>query len=115
MKNNANNRGYNYKWQQYRVKYLRDNPLCVECQKLGKITAASVIDHITPHKLFDAIESKDQQRIEKARQLFWNPNNHQALCKPCHDSYKKTLELTGITKGCDANGIPLDVGHHWSK
>jgi 5-methylcytosine-specific restriction enzyme A len=31
-----------------RASFLYRNPLCVECEKEGKVTAATVPDHITP-------------------------------------------------------------------
>jgi len=67
----AASRGYGHRWRIYRERYLKAHPLCVECLKRDETTAATVVDHITPHK--------------GDRQLFWDPTNHQALCKPDHD------------------------------
>ena len=67
-------RGYGSKWQAARKRYLRAHPYCVRCLKEGRMTEATVVDHITPHR-GDAT-------------LFWDENNWQSLCKPCHD--KKT-------------------------
>lgn len=67
-------RGYDYRWQQYRLRFLEANPLCAMCASVGLVAAASVVDHITPHQGDDA--------------LFWDASNHQALCKPCHDGAK---------------------------
>ena len=63
---------YGAKWQRYRKAYLADHPLCAECDKAGRVTPATVVDHITPHCGDVA--------------LFWEPANHQPMCKPCHDS-----------------------------
>ncbi|WP_109512791.1 HNH endonuclease [Pseudomonas ovata] len=71
-------RGYGYKWQKAREVYLRDNPLCVYCERLGRTTAAGVVDHRIPHQ-------GDQE-------LFWDRSNWQSLCKPCHDSTKQAEE-----------------------
>ena len=71
-------RGYGYRWQQYRVRFLDAHPLCVMCQSSGLVVAASVVDHITPHR--------------GDHRLFWDPKNHQALCKACHDGAKQRLE-----------------------
>jgi 5-methylcytosine-specific restriction endonuclease McrA len=71
-------RGYGYRWQQYRQTYLMSHPLCVRCHALGSVVAATVVDHVTPHR-GDAA-------------LFWDEQNHQALCKPCHDSAKAREE-----------------------
>ncbi len=67
-------RGYNSKWQKARKTYLREHPLCVKCMAEGKLTEATVVDHIRPHR-GDPV-------------LFWDKKNWQSLCKPCHD--KKT-------------------------
>ena len=72
-------RGYGSRWQAYRAAYLREHPLCAECESDGAITPATVVDHIIPHK-GDA-------------GLFWNPANHRALCKRCHD--RKTAKEDG--------------------
>jgi len=71
-------RGYGWEWQKAREVHLRDNPLCAYCERLGYITAASVVDHKTPHR-GDPI-------------LFWNKLNWQSLCKACHDSIKQAEE-----------------------
>ncbi len=60
------------RWQRLRKRFLLEHPLCVECERLGRITPATVVDHIKPH--------------EGNPELFWNENNLQSLCKPCHDS-----------------------------
>lgn len=72
-------RGYGRAWQKYRLRFLAANPLCVSCKTKGRSVLAMVVDHIKPHKgdMF----------------LFWDANNHQALCKACHD--KKTAREDG--------------------
>lgn len=71
-------RGYGWRWQKARELYLQQYPLCVYCSRLGYITAASVVDHIIPHR---------GNQI-----LFWDVANWQSLCKPCHDSIKQREE-----------------------
>ncbi len=44
----------------------------MECERLGRITPATVVDHIKPH--------------EGNPEMFWEEDNVQSLCKPCHDS-----------------------------
>jgi 5-methylcytosine-specific restriction protein A len=39
-------RGYNNDWVKFRKFYLREHPLCVQCEKEGRITPASEIHHI---------------------------------------------------------------------
>jgi len=77
---NSAARGYDHKWRAYREGYLLRNPLCVACAEQDALTGASVVDHITPHK--------------GDRRLFWDPANHQPLCKPCHDR-KTWAEASG--------------------
>ncbi|MGY4876495.1 HNH endonuclease [Vreelandella aquamarina] len=96
----AASRGYGYKWQKAREEYLREHPLCVFCQRRGKVTPASVVDHIVPHK--------------GDLKLFWRRSNWQSLCKPCHDIDKQRLENGGVMPGCDADGMPADPHHHWA-
>lgn len=74
-------RGYGYKWQQHRLRFLQLNPLCVYCEHDGRVTEATVVDHMVPHK-------GDQK-------LFWDTENHQALCAPCHSSVKQREEKAG--------------------
>jgi len=101
QRGSSSSRGYNYRWQKARDSYLRSHPLCVRCNEQGRIEAASVVDHIQPHK-------GDQS-------LFWDQANWQALCKTCHDSYKKRLELSGQVRGCTTDGLPIDPKHHWNR
>ena len=70
------------------------------CTAAGRVTMATVVDHIEPHK--------------GDPELFWDEDNWQGLCKPCHDGAKAELERTGRIRGCDADGLPLDPGHHWN-
>jgi 5-methylcytosine-specific restriction protein A len=100
MPKTALERGYNYRWQKASKVFLLDNPLCVYCGKLGRITPATVVDHIIPHK-------GDEE-------LFWDVGNWQPLCKLCHDSVKADEER-GKHKGCDTAGQPLSALHPWNK
>ena len=68
---NATERGYDSKWRSARLRFLRENPLCAQCRKRGKLVPATVVDHIIPHR--------------GDRKLFWDKNNWQPLCKSCHD------------------------------
>lgn len=64
-------RGYDHKWRKARLAFLRAHPLCVHCERDGQVTAATVVDHITPH--------------QGDMELFWDSSNWQPLCKRCHD------------------------------
>ena len=71
MRENAAQRGYGSRWKVARKHFLDRHPLCVECLKNGKMTPATVVDHIVPHR--------------GDPRLFWDNANWQALCKSCHD------------------------------
>lgn len=81
----ASERGYNGRWQKARATYLRQHPLCIHCLRIGQTVAASVVDHIQPHKLHDALASGDDDLISTAQSRFWDTGNWQSLCKRCHD------------------------------
>ncbi len=74
----AAERGYGWRWQKARAAWLRVHPLCASCEKEGRTTAARVVDHVVPHR--------------GDRKLFWDKENWQSLCTPCHD--RKTAEET---------------------
>jgi len=97
----ASSRGYGRRWQAYRAGYLKSHPLCAMHEAQGQVVPAEVVDHIVPHK-------GDQK-------LFWDPSNHQALCKQCHDSHKQRQEKSGAVVGCGMNGVPIDPLHHWNR
>ena len=79
-------RGYDARWRKARAVFLSLNPLCAECRRHGRTVAASVVDHVKPHK--------------GNRTLFWDERNWQALCKPCHDA-KTAREDGGFGNSSD--------------
>lgn len=66
----AAKRGYDHRWRKERLKFLEKNPICKYCFDAGKLTEATVVDHIIPHK--------------GDKKLFWNRKNWQGLCESCH-------------------------------
>lgn len=78
----AASRGYDAPWRRYTKRYLKAHPLCVACQAQGVVTASSEVDHIV------SVTGPDDPR-------FWDPSNHQALCKSCH-SRKTARENRGF-------------------
>lgn len=71
-------------------------PLCVFCLARELTRAATVADHVTPHRGDD--------------DLFWN-GPLQSLCKRCHDKRKQLEEIHGHTFELDLSGWPLDPRH----
>lgn len=72
-------RGYGYRWQKTRAGYLAKHPLCVHCMREERVEPATELDHIIPH-------CGDME-------LFWDRENWQGLCRPCHS--RKTATEDG--------------------
>ncbi|MDE9448142.1 HNH endonuclease [Xenorhabdus bovienii] len=106
---------YGSKWSKARLAFLQQYPLCVMCRQQGRLTPATVVDHIVPHKLKDAINANDSEVIKIARRLFWGKANWQSLCASHHNSTKQRIEKRNQEIGCDVNGIPIDDNSHWNK
>jgi len=100
---------YGAAWKKIRAQHLREHPLCCQCQVEGKLTTATVVDHIKDHKGDHA--------------LFFDTNNLQSLCKRHHDI--KTCQTGGgfgnksgktkVKSECGTDGVPVDVNHHWRR
>lgn len=58
------------RWFALRAQVLNANPLCVACQREGRVTIAKEIDHVIPHR-------GDER-------LFWNLGNLAGLCSTHH-------------------------------
>ena len=67
------------RWQRLRQYVLGRQPLCRKCLEAKRITPATVVDHIKPHRGDES--------------LFFDEANLQALCKSCHD--RKTAKEDG--------------------
>ena len=67
-------RGYGATWQRTRSTILAAEPLCRECAKRSRVTAATCVDHI----------------VAKAHGGTDEPANLQPLCDPCHKTKTAT-------------------------
>jgi hypothetical protein len=86
----ANTKLYNQQaWDKIRARQLSKQPLCARCQHEGKITAASTVDHVFPHRR-DAAKFK--------------VNLFQSLCTGCH-TLKGQDERKGIYNHYTAHGV----------
>ena len=94
----ASRRGYDHRWRIRSKHFLQRNPLCVMCEAEGKLTVASVVDHIVPHK-GDPV-------------LFNDVRNWQPLCKAHHDRTKQRIDTHGYSTEVDpATGLYRDPKH----
>ena len=82
LRGSAASRMYDRRWQAASKDFLRRHPLC-QCPECGegriRVTAATLVDHIRPHK--------------GDVDLFGKESNWQAMAKPCHD--RKTATEDG--------------------
>jgi 5-methylcytosine-specific restriction protein A len=72
------------RWQALRRAQLVKQPLCCFCEARGRIVAATVCDHVEPHRGDST--------------LFWNEDNLQSLCADCHNSDKARIERGGMAR-----------------
>lgn len=87
-------------WKRKRLAQLAAQPLCAMCEAQGRVTAATIADHVVPHR--------------GCLVLFYH-GLLQSLCKRCHDGAKQQQELRGQLRGGDLNGYPMDASHHWAQ
>lgn len=88
------------RWQRRRAWQLRHEPMCAFCTLFGRVTVATVADHIEPHRGDPA--------------AFW-ANALQSLCATCHSGLKQRQEATGRLAGHDLAGEPIDPNHPWNR
>lgn len=60
------------RWRAERAVWLSEHPLCAECERHGRVTQASVVDHVRPHR--------------GDMDLFWDQSNWASMCAPCHNA-----------------------------
>lgn len=83
-------------WRARRTQQLGAEPLCAYCLAAGLTTAATIADHIIPHR--------------GDLDLFWH-GDLQSLCKPHHDGAKQREEKGGWDSRADMDGYPIDPNH----
>jgi 5-methylcytosine-specific restriction endonuclease McrA len=94
-------------WRRLRKRALeRDGYRCVVCRRDISGRGDARVDHIKP--------------LRTAPHLALNLDNLRSLCAN-HDNQSHREKGTGaalrderfIITGCDADGSPIDLGHHW--
>lgn len=74
-------RGYTWAWEKARKRFLQAHPLCCYCERDGRVTVATVVDHMEPHR-------GDQK-------LFWDETNWAPMCVAHHSGEKQREEARG--------------------
>lgn len=95
----AGNRPYQHlygrkAWPRIRARQLIKEPLCRMCKAEGRIVPAEIADHVVPHK--------------GDWHTFFDAENLQSLCRPCHDSVKQRMEA-GTFQPVGSDGWPVDL------
>lgn len=67
------------KWENTSIAWRKKHPLCAVCEKEGRVTPASEVDHVEPHR-GDSVK-------------FFDNNNIQSICRECHQ--EKTRKERG--------------------
>lgn len=93
------------RWLRLRLGQLAAEPLCCMCAAQGRVTAATVCDHVDPKTKLDPST------------FFDGP--FQSLCDEdpyrCHSSRKQRIEALGYEPGCTSTGRPVDPAHPWNR
>jgi len=84
------------RWQRRRARQLAEEPLCRTCATHGRVTAASVADHVVPHK---------------GNAELFHAGALASLCPRCHDGAKQSEERLGYSNATDTEGWPTDARH----
>lgn len=66
LRGTAHERGYDARWRAARERFLQSHPLCVVCERVGRVVPGRVVDHVVPHR--------------GNQELFWDEGNWQTLC-----------------------------------
>lgn len=105
----AAERGYDATWQRYSEQYRRIHPLCVPCLLGDRVRGSRCVDHIVPK--------------HSCPSLFWEPDNHCAMCFACHGSKTRKeptesweprddrivccgVDLAAVREWATASGLP---------
>lgn len=80
-------------WLKIRAYQLQIEPMCRMCAEQGRVTVATVCDHIEPHRGDPA-------------QFYAGP--FQSLCKPCHDRHAQRRDEGRDIRATGLDGWPVD-------
>ncbi|MBN8972933.1 MAG: HNH endonuclease [Rhizobiales bacterium] len=74
----ARARGYDARWDRSAKVFRAHHPLCLGCEAEGRISVATVVDHVLPHR--------------GDMDLFWDATKWQPACDFHHNVVKQQLE-----------------------
>lgn len=94
---NRHRRGYGTAWDKLRLQKLADQPLCEPCKRVGRVTAATAVDHIKP----------------KAKGGTDDWDNLQSICESCHKAKTSRDQGHKPRREIGPDGEPLDPSDPW--
>lgn len=80
-------------WKARRTQQLNTHPLCTMCANDGRVVAASVVDHVVPHR--------------GDYNLFLY-GKLQSLCPSCHSGMKQAYERGSTAVAIGPDGWPIN-------
>ena len=95
------------RWQRLRKAKLARDPLCEDCEAIGRLIPASHVDH--------------RRAISDGGAPFPRLDELSSKCPPCHSAKTARGSEAGAVRsskprrGCDAEGNPLDTSHPWAE
>lgn len=90
----ARERGYSRAWDLASKGHVRNDPLCRYCLLIGEHRAATLTDHLYPHRRFEGV--------------FWIKTYWISCCDDCHVVFKQRIERKGKA-ALDALAIRLGL------
>lgn len=87
-------------WRRIRRNQFKAEPNCRFCAELGRIRAATIVDHVRPHR---------------GNWLAFWAGPFQSLCKDCHDGRKQREERDGFSRRVGEDGWPSDPLHPFNE
>ncbi len=89
------------RWRMLRIHQLAAHPLCQRCSTDDHPVPATVVHHTVEHKGDLA--------------LFFDPENVESVCSPCHDGPIQQTEKLGFSLEVGADGFPTDPNHPFNR
>jgi len=88
--------------REQRIRYLSQHPLCAECERQGRVTAATELDHVVPLSKGGIANAYVDDGLE-------------GLCHRCHADKTAREQGHKVRGGCTPDGMPSDPSHPWNK
>lgn len=89
------------RWQKLRRSVLSAHPLCVDCQRQGRLTAATEVHHVVPCQSAPSVRTMET--------LMYDPGNLRPLCHACHLAAHEHLGKGGREERARRRSVELEA------